>query len=90
MTLYNPMLLVSHIQGKISFYTFNPIIPCFCSQVSDIPGVVHMVEYHDMGDSIWIVLERGDHTKVSQSTLGFEPELHIIGSFILDPYSVRI
>jgi hypothetical protein len=34
-------------------------------QVSDIPGVVHMVEYHDMGDSIWIVLERGDHTKVT-------------------------
>jgi hypothetical protein len=34
-------------------------------QVSDIPGVVHMVEYYDMGDSIWIVLERGDHTKVS-------------------------
>jgi hypothetical protein len=33
--------------------------------VSDIPGVVHMVEYHDMGDSIWIVLERGDHTKVN-------------------------
>jgi hypothetical protein len=45
--------------------TFNPLKGVLLLQVSDIPGVVHMVEYHDMGDSIWIVLERGDHTKVT-------------------------
>ncbi len=42
-------------------------------QVSDIPGVVHMVEYHDMGDSIWIVLERGDHTKVQKIPFTDDP-----------------
>jgi hypothetical protein len=46
-------------------FLFNPFKGVLLLQVSDIPGVVHMVEYHDMGDSIWIVLERGDHTKVT-------------------------
>jgi hypothetical protein len=46
-------------------FWFNPLKGVLLLQVSDIPGVVHMVEYHDMGDSIWIVLERGDHTKVN-------------------------
>lgn len=59
-----PVAIKKIAKAKIpSLYHGVPLEVLLLQKVSDIPGVVHMVEYHDMGDSIWIVLEKGDHTQ---------------------------
>jgi len=52
-----PKCNIAHMDGKV------PLEVALLQQVEDVPGVVHIIEFFDMGDSIAIVLENDGQYK---------------------------
>jgi len=52
-----PKKNIQHMDGKV------PLEVALLQQLDDIPGVLHILEYFDMGDSFSLILENNGHYK---------------------------
>jgi len=52
-----PKKNIHHMVGKV------PLEVALLQQLDDIPGVIHIIEYFDMGDSFALILENNGHYK---------------------------